>query len=37
MNIAVIFAGGIGWQECFECNEILDYTIDIVKARMMMR
>ena len=27
----------LGWQECFECNEILDYTIDIVKARMMMR
>lgn len=25
----------LGWQECFECNEILDYTIDIVKARMM--
>ena len=25
----------LGWQECFGCNEILDYTIDIVKARMM--
>ena len=25
----------LGWQECFECNEILDYTIDIVRKRIM--
>ena len=25
----------LGWQECFECNEILDYTIEIVRKRIM--